>query len=171
MNRWIGSTALTTAILLVGSAAWAADPVYPVQPGFTWTGVHFGVGGGYGAAEHNVGADLGIYTDGGLGEIDTGDFFPGDIEGLDLYSIGASMDFGGKGAIGTLEVGYDQQFGKFVLGLQADYTFSGIRTNGSIFGDVCYERVGFPTPATARSSSPKIRPRWITNSTPAMSSA
>lgn len=142
MNRWIGTTALTTALLLAGGAAWAADPVYPVQPGFTWTGVHFGVGAGYGGAEHNVGLDLGVYTDGGLGEIDTGSFFPEPVEGFDLYSIGASMDFGGKGAIGTVEVGYDHQFGRFILGLQADYTFSAIRTEGSIFGDVCYERVG-----------------------------
>ncbi len=100
-----------------------------------WTGLRAGVTGGMGNVETNGQAEIFDYSPGGL--FSTGPF--------DLYSIGAALDFGGDGLIGSFEVGYDYQIGsQFVVGIQADYTFSGMETEASIFGDVCYENPNGP---------------------------
>jgi outer membrane immunogenic protein len=98
-----------------------------------WTGMYVGVAAGIGVARHNSGVEIYDYTPGGLLQI--GPF--------DLLSIGAGLDFGGTGAIASLETGYDFQINdKFVVGIMGDYTHSGIETTGRIFGDVCYELPG-----------------------------
>ena len=87
-----------------------------------WTGFHAGLGGGYGMVNHVLDASS---TLGG----------------------GASLDFsgvGGEGFLGTAEIGADFQFGeRFVVGIEGDYTLSGISTDidGSITSIAGY-RVG-----------------------------
>jgi len=94
-----------------------------------WTGLHVGAGLGYGGVRTTAGLELFDYDPGGLLQI--GPF--------DLYSIGAELDRGGDGWVGSVEAGYDVQLGNFVVGIVGDYTGSGIETQGSIFGAVCYE--------------------------------
>jgi outer membrane immunogenic protein len=96
-----------------------------------WTGFHIGAGAGYGNSRNTGSIGIYDYSPGGLLQI-----YP-----IDLYSIGIEVDSGGDGAIGTVEGGYDFQIGNnFVIGVGADYTWSGIDSNAaSVFGDVCYE--------------------------------
>jgi outer membrane immunogenic protein len=68
----------------------------------TWTGFYLGAGIGAGAVVHDTTAA------GGLVNLD---------------------GFGGEGVFGTLTVGYDRQFGKWVGGVFLDYDFSNISTD------------------------------------------
>jgi opacity protein-like surface antigen len=142
------------------SQARAAEPVPPTPPiapivqaePYRWTGVYVGVGGGYGAAIHTIGAGAFDYTPGGLFQVGGID---GEIEGFDVFSIGNSIDMGGRGAIGTIEAGYDLQLGdRFVVGIVGDYTLSRIRSNISAWGDICYEPDDCDLPAV--SDSPEV---------------
>jgi len=128
----------------ISTQAMAADiieevPVAPEAPiiaGVNWTGFHFGVGAGYGAATQTGSMELYDRNPGGFLQI-----YP-----FDLYSIGLRSDMGGDGWIGTVEGGYDLQLGSsWVVGIQGDYTWSHIDGKASIFGDVCYE---FPITGT-----------------------
>lgn len=130
----VGAAALAVGVLCAATSA-GADEVQ-----FSWTGFHFGAGGGYGGVNHQAGFEVYDYSPGGLFQVGGG---AGAIEGFDLYSIGAAMDFGGQGAIGTIEAGFDfQPTPRFVMGVFGDVTFSGITSSASVFGDVCYEMAG-----------------------------
>ncbi|MGO9170484.1 MAG: outer membrane protein [Rhodomicrobium sp.] len=103
------------AVLGMSGAAYAADiyaggsskdaPVY--VPETSWTGFYLGVGGGGGAVNHDLKATFGKLS--------------GELNGL-----------GGDGGFGTVEVGYDRQFGHFVAGVFFNYDFTDINTSGSI---------------------------------------
>jgi outer membrane immunogenic protein len=103
------------ALLGMGCAANAADlnaggslkdgPVY--APEAAWTGFYLGLGGGGGAANHDIKAN---------------------IEGLAAELNGLGAD----GGFGTVEVGYDRQFGRFVAGVFFNYDFTDINTSASI---------------------------------------
>ncbi|WP_425419045.1 outer membrane protein [Oricola indica] len=126
---------LFSTLLLSGTAAYAADDIQPAPNAYDWTGFHVGVGAGLGGASHNAGAEIYNRDLGGLIQVGP----------IDLFSIGAMLDVGGDGYLGTIEGGYDYQIGdRFVIGIQGDYTWSNIDATGGINGDVCYE--DFPTP-------------------------
>jgi outer membrane immunogenic protein len=82
-----------------------------VQQGLpSWSGFYLGAGVGAGAVVHDV--TIGVA---GLGNV-------------------SNDGIGGQGIFGTALVGYDHQFGTFVLGVFADYDFSGISSDFSAFG-------------------------------------
>ena len=85
-------------------------------PAIDWTGIHVGVGAGYGMIDHDISATL------------DEDVF-GDQVDLGLDGVG------GEGALGTIEAGYDFQLnGNWLIGLQGDYTRSNIGTNLDVAG-------------------------------------
>lgn len=103
---------LLAATALVASAgiAFAADlpqrqitPAPYAAPAFTWTGFYVGAHGGYAWGESTGYA-----------------FFPG--------SLKADTD----GGFGGLQVGYNQQLGNVVLGLEADASYGDISGNFSV---------------------------------------
>lgn len=130
---------ITAAILfaLASSTAYAADLVEPAPPvaapaaaAYNWTGFHVGVGAGLGGVSHNAGAEIYDYDTGGLLQVGP----------VDLFSVGGMLDFGGAGALGTVEAGFDYQIGsRFVIGVQGDYTWSNFDATGGVGADVCYE--------------------------------
>jgi len=76
----------------------------------TWTGFYVGVGGGGGAVNHDINLTQSFtYFD-----------YPTETTSADLNGIG------GDGAFGTVEVGYDRQFGRFVGGIFFNYDFTDI---------------------------------------------
>jgi outer membrane immunogenic protein len=115
MNCKLTTLLAAVALSALSQAAFAADlparPVYreaavvPVAPA-NWTGLYVGAGGGYGMYN----ADTSISgTSGGLPfAIDNG-------------------RAGGRGWFGTVQIGYDYQWGSWVTGLFADYDFSSIK--------------------------------------------
>ncbi len=106
----------------------------PAAQQYSWTAFHLGLSGGYGVANHNAGFQVYEYM-----ELPYEYLTPG----RDVISPGASIDFGGRGAIAAIEGGFDYQIGRhFVVGLLGDYTLSRINTVGKIYGDVCYELAG-----------------------------
>ncbi len=106
------SLAAAAVAALAMSPAFAADlpsraapaPVF-VPPAFTWTGFYVGLNAGY-AFEGDGSAET-IGTPGFVGLIGPG-IAPG------------SLDVGGDGFIGGAQVGYNLQFGQFVVGAEAD---------------------------------------------------
>jgi outer membrane immunogenic protein len=93
-----------------GGNAGTADGVAWVPP--PWTGFYLGVGGGAGAVVHDY--------------------------SIDVPGVGNALSFdgfGGQGVFGTVIAGYDHQlYRAIVVGLFADYDFSGISTDVSALG-------------------------------------
>jgi outer membrane immunogenic protein len=109
----IAATAL--AALGMGGAAQAdgmyspAKAVYAPAPAYSWNGLYLGLGIGVGSVDHEISADSGVI----------GNF--------------ATIDFGGEGAIGTVQIGYDRTFGdRFLIGAFLDYDFSDVKTDVDI---------------------------------------
>ncbi len=142
---------ITAAILfaLASSTAYAADLVEPTPPvyapaaaAYNWTGFHVGVGAGLGGVSHNAGAEIYNYEDPLLQAF-----------GIDLFSIGGMLDFGGAGALGTVEAGFDYQIGeRFVLGIQGDYTWSNFEAGAGVGADTDAGEFGLDYSLTAKSS-------------------
>ncbi len=113
--------ATLAAVLGMGYAANAADlnaggslkdaPIYAPQT--IWTGFYLGVGGGGGAVNHDI---------------------KGSITQENLDPTFELNGLGGDGGFGTVEVGYDRQFGRFVAGVFFNYDFTNINTTASIGG-------------------------------------
>jgi opacity protein-like surface antigen len=117
MTFLLGGSALlgtTLALTLIGSSsADAADlPVYlkaPPPAAFDWTGVYFGGHVGYGWGGNK------FY-----------DIFPAPDGEVDA-------DKRNSGFLGGIQAGYRHQFGRFVVGIQGDYSWSGISSNFNCF--------------------------------------
>jgi len=115
----------SAAVCAGATAALAADlptkkgpPPAPVAAPFSWTGFDVGVQGGYGWGAEN--------------------------DDLSLSQFEFTADhFNGSGAIGGAHIGYDQQFGSFVLGVRGEFDFSGLHgsTHATSYTDnaPCYE--------------------------------
>jgi len=113
------------AALTIVTSAYAADlaaqPSYkagpvPVQ---TWTGAYIGGTAGYGWGDSNS----------TIAPVDT-------LIAPSLFSQGlvpTSLNPRFKGFIGGGEVGYNWQFGHWVTGLEADFSYSGLRGDASNF--------------------------------------
>lgn len=120
-----------TSSLALGTTTAAATETTAPASTFGWTAFHLGVTGGYGAAVHNAGFQLYEYM-----ELPWEYLTPDQ----DLYSLGAALDFGGRGPLAAIDGGFDMQLGShFVVGILGDYTLSRIRTEADLFGEVCYE--------------------------------
>jgi outer membrane immunogenic protein len=122
---WGGSmkklaVAITAVAAFTGSAI-AADmpvkaryiaPIAPVVTAYNWTGCYVGVGGGYGMYNQDISADTSGFISGGGTE---------------------TVTLGGRGWLGTGQVGCDYQFApQWVIGVFGDYDLSSIK--GHIFG-------------------------------------
>lgn len=104
----------TTAIVAFSAGAQAADLAAPrmpiaaavVMPAFSWTGFYVGAHLGYGHSPLSYTVDTaGLPT---------------------VFSRAAS------GVLGGAQIGYNYQVNNVVLGVEADYSFSGVRTG--VFG-------------------------------------
>jgi outer membrane immunogenic protein len=88
----------------------------PVASAESWTGFSFGVGGGYGMANHEFGLSPGPALDGAP------------------FDFGLNIDgLGGQGGFFTIGAGYDRQItSSIVVGAFIDYDFSNIETDISV---------------------------------------
>jgi outer membrane immunogenic protein len=125
---------VTLAMLIAAlatSTAHAADQVETAPPAtYDWSGLHIGIGAGLGGVSLDAGGEIYNYDEGA--EFSIG---PAGIR-----SIGAMLDLGGDGALGTVEAGFDLQLGeRFVIGIQGDYTWSNLEAGGGLGAVVCYE--------------------------------
>ncbi len=140
----LGAAALVTPALaedapasnLVPGAQLAQVPPPPPMPSMSWTGFYAGI---------NVGYDWGGKTNPKVNFTD-----PTGAIGLAPYAAAGGFRFPNQspsGALGGGQVGYDQQFGNFVLGLAADFQGVGAtarRTNFAppVFSPVAGVSVG-----------------------------
>jgi outer membrane immunogenic protein len=108
---------LASVLILASGSSFAADlpsrvapAPYGVAPLFTWTGFYVGAQVGYGwgnaPSPYGVPSTATTYT----------------------LAQNASKQ---KGAFGGVHVGYNQQFGSFVLGIEADANIDGVKGNDS----------------------------------------
>jgi outer membrane immunogenic protein len=107
----LAATAITTAGLSAASAAdlpsrVAPAPVFAPVPVFTWTGFYVGVNAGYGW--HNDSNDRSVFVPGGA-------VGPGSVAGTITFN-----DDNNDGFVGGGQIGYNYQFGSFVVGVEAD---------------------------------------------------
>jgi len=117
------TTALLCATALVSaSSALAADlptkkePVAPAvvpQPAFSWTGFHFGIGGGaaYMQARDKSYASASYFTISGASPVG---------------AISNKSDLGKFGPFGTIEAGADYQMDRFVVGAFTNFDFKSL---------------------------------------------
>jgi outer membrane immunogenic protein len=114
----------TIALLQIASAADmpVKAPVYkaPIAIAPTWTGFYIGANIGGGWSNRNV------------------DYVANDPAAVLLFSIGGqppSTSFKTSGALGGLQVGYNWQFNpKWLVGLETDFNWSGMKGSGSVAG-------------------------------------
>jgi outer membrane immunogenic protein len=132
----IGISALLIAAPL--STASAADmplkaPPPPPAPVYSWTGFYVGANGGYGWDHRTV------------------SYSPNDPPANFLLTTGlpppGPTSFNSNGGLGGLQAGYNWQLNpKWLLGLEADFDWSGIKGNGiSIFQQIPAGVVGGPS--------------------------
>jgi outer membrane immunogenic protein len=101
--------ALTAGALAADLGSRAPAPMMAAVPAFTWTGFYIGVNAGY-----------------AWGNDDEATLAPGDLpEPLftaDQNLVGGTFKFddGSNGALGGAQIGYNFQFGSFVVGAEAD---------------------------------------------------
>lgn len=110
---------LTTVVCPFWSVLTNAGTMGPVSPEFTWTGIYVGANAGYGWGNNN--ARLHIPRDAGSQTF----FRPAVTAGAVPGSIGIDQ----AGFIGGVQVGYNRQFNKFVLGLETE--IDGANIHGS----------------------------------------
>jgi outer membrane immunogenic protein len=114
----------SVALAVIAGAAHAADlpsraaapAPYVAAPAFTWSGFYVGLNGGYGFSSsrtvHMTEYATGVY----FGDGDYGSLSP-------------------KGMFGGAQAGYNAQFGNFVVGLETDIQFSGVRDKTNVFNN------------------------------------
>ncbi len=111
MKKFASLIAAITAFGFVNAASAADMPMRSASapmmaPGYNWSGLYIGVNGGYGTGT----------VAGGL--------FP---------TLGSSNPTISGGLVGG-QIGYNFQFGNWVLGIEADYDWAGINGSGTVAG-------------------------------------
>ncbi len=145
------SSALIAAVATLASTQIAngADlpvkaPVAVAAPEYNWTGFYFGA---------NVG--------GGWGSRDVA-YSPNDPMATEVFSIGGmppSASFNSSGALGGLQLGYNRQFNRnWLIGVETDFDWSGIKGSGSTGGFILGSAVVVPRPFTATADE---RIKWF----------
>lgn len=109
-----------SAAALPVQAADIARPVYKapvVAPAYSWTGWYGGVSGGYGWGDPYIIVDPSTVP------------LPPSGQALATFSAASPFSFHThpQGGFGGLLLGYNAQFQAFILGWEADFSFSGIR--------------------------------------------
>jgi len=129
--RWTGG--LAVVVLLVGGAQIASAADLPAQvytkaapvvaPAPTWTGFYAGVnlGGGWGNSDPNTST---VFSSGGYFASTS----PAAINAVGVQHISTS------GVTGGIEVGYNQQFDRFVAGIEADVEALSLKGSTSASG-------------------------------------
>ncbi|NIX78076.1 outer membrane protein [Microvirga terricola] len=116
----LGLLAGTAALVVAASTAQAADlpsrrgpaPVYAAVPAFTWTGFYVGANAGYGWS-----TGTSRYYDPAFGY------------------VGSSKK---GGFVGGGQLGYNYQFGMFVLGAETDIQYASVGNKGASYGRAYY---------------------------------
>jgi outer membrane immunogenic protein len=119
LNRMVAAALVAVGVGGLSNAAFSADmpskaPIAPVA--YSWTGFYLGVQAGYGW-------DKGSVTHSPVDPFFTDFFTPPFSDG----EIPASNSLSSKGFLGGIEGGYNHQYGQAVIGLEADFSYSGIR--------------------------------------------
>lgn len=130
MRRW-ATTALAAAAVGTASTAMAADlpvkaAVMPVVAAFNWTGFYVGGNIGYGWANGDTAFDP----------------LPSAAAFINLAPTTLRPD--PKGVVGGLQLGYNWQTGRFVLGVEADIQAS--RMSGTVTQTPIIQNNGTPFP-------------------------
>jgi outer membrane immunogenic protein len=124
-----------TSLVALGSIASAADlarPVYraPVAyvAGYNWTGFYVGghFGGGWGNKDWTETGNSSGFN--GFGDNAAGS---GGVDGLDPVALG-STDVGSHtvtGPLGGFQVGYNYQFGRWLIGIEGQFSWSDMKGN------------------------------------------
>lgn len=101
---------ITSALLCSSSlTTLAADKTIETPSGYTWDGVYFGIGGGFGAVVHEV-----------------------DVPPLGGFNFNG---IGGEGVFGELTIGYDYSItDRILFGIYGNYRFGDIKTELNIPG-------------------------------------
>ena len=140
---WVHGLAIVVAAAAAGllmncGFAYAADlplapgyqaPVVPPVPVYTWTGIYFGVNGGY-----------------GFGQQTPGSLFGGDF---------SAFNYNANGWLGGLTAGAQLQNGHTLLGLEADIDWAHI--NGSSSGTVSFNGSPMELPRYLRRFHQSVR--------------
>jgi outer membrane immunogenic protein len=120
LNRMVAAALVAAGVGGLSNAAFSADipskmPTKALSDGapYNWTGFYVGVQGGYGWGTGSV----------NLSPIDTL-FYSGVLADGE---IPASSSLSSKGFLGGVEGGYNYQYGRAVLGVEADFSYSAIR--------------------------------------------
>lgn len=96
----------------VAAVALCSAPAIAAEPMFNWTGSYVGLHAGY-----------------GWGDMLTSGFtatpFP-----VGIFPIPPIVSANGTGILGGVQVGYNYQIGRFIVGLEADYSLSAITGTG-----------------------------------------
>lgn len=107
----------------------AADFSFPLKaptyaaPAYNWTGFYFGAHAGYAVDDDKADSASSFLVIPGAGLI----FDPNDLVNGGLASLASSSKRSRfEGAFGGLQAGYNHQFGWFVIGTEADVSFSGL---------------------------------------------
>ena len=116
----LGLLAGTAALVIAASTAHAADlpyrrdpaPMYNSLPMFTWTGFYAGVNAGFGWS-----TGTSRYYAPAFGRINGGSK---------------------NGFVGGAQVGYNYQFGMFVLGAETDLQYASVGNKGASYGNTYY---------------------------------
>ena len=131
MRRVCFAAATVAATIGFCSVASAADlptkaPAYktPVAVPYNWTGWYVGGNVGYARARSDYDLD---YSDANA------PFGGGSLQTVPRTAGTGSLSR--SGAIGGLQVGYNQQFNQLVLGLEADFSFSSLKSSSDFNGN------------------------------------
>jgi len=119
---------LRTALFASTFAVCAAAPAL-AQPVYNWTGFYVGANAGYGGDKFTYPVN-GTYTDNFVEEVDDGD---------SLIHFSGKATQNSSGFIGGGQVGYDYQFGQWVVGVVADIDATSIEgkiaASGMVVGE------------------------------------
>src|SRR5688572_17005856 len=115
MRKFLLLTAPVGAMGLALTAAQAADVIPEPVPEPNWTAFHIGIGGGAGFNLYDVEHDICHDDD----NADCSDGFDGGVFNLSADDLGAFYGFG------TVEAGFDFDFGGGVIGILGNYDFNG----------------------------------------------
>ncbi|MGQ4272924.1 outer membrane protein [Terrihabitans sp. B22-R8] len=121
----------TVALGFAGSAFAADMPVYQdvgvAKAAHDWTGFYIGANVGYGDGDINT-TDNSVTTTGPLVGI------PGGSLPAGTTFLGADSGDSVDGVIGGAQIGYNQQFGSLVLGIEGTIQGADLETSGSFLG-------------------------------------